>query len=80
MLGVWLNQDRRNFLLFSTPGVTPPLPLLDRSCCCAPPPPPAVVGVWQGDVSLSYERDLEGIGPQRIFDILASLVYDGWCG
>ena len=33
------------------------------------------MGIWQGDVSLSYERDLEGIGRWKIFDTLASLVW-----
>jgi hypothetical protein len=48
-----------------------PTPLLDHSSWCAPPPPPAVAGVWQGDVSLSFESDLEGVGRRRIFDIPA---------
>jgi hypothetical protein len=29
------------------------------------------VGVWQGDVSLSFKSELEGIGRQSIFDIPA---------
>ena len=29
------------------------------------------MGVWQGDVSLSFQIDLEGVGRQRIFDIPA---------
>ena len=62
-----------------------PTRLLDHSSWCAPPPPPAVAGVWQGDVSLSFESDLEGVGRRRIFDIPAKpgepgLVCGGCCG
>ena len=48
-----------------------PTPLLDHSSWCAPQPQPAGVSVWQGDFSLSFESDLEGIGRQRIIEMPA---------
>ena len=61
-----LAGPRRNFFLFSTPGVTPPPPLLDRRSWCMLLP--GGVGIGLGDVSLSYESDLEGVG-RRIMGI-----------